>query len=128
MAVPEKYDEWTVSKIEDELADLDDPETVEEWHDYEKANKDRVTANDAYRERLDELESESAENDDSASETDESESPPDDAERIRVRNPKGRGQHIAGFSFKPGEAKLIPVRPDVQKAIRSGNLQYVGPR
>lgn len=126
--VPDEYDDWSVDELEVEIEEIDDPEVIQSYLAYESENKDRVTAVDALEERLDEITAETQPSDEEESDGPEIDDIPEGTTRIRVRNHKKVGQHIAGYSFKAGESKLIPDRPDVRDALRSGDLQYVGPR
>lgn len=129
---PDNYDDLTVSELESEAADVEDPDVIQAWIDHEKDQKGRVTAIKGLEERLDELTETEPEVEPEPEGEDETDDEPaagaEMSERIRVRNPEKSGKHVARHSFAAGESKIIPARPDVRDAIRRGELQYVGPR
>lgn len=113
-------DDLTVSELREEVADIDDPDELESMLTAEKDGKDRVTAKDAIKERLDEVDEDAEHEDDG----DDGESLP--SGHIRVKPAPGSGGgHIAGYSFEPHEVKRVPPNGQVQKALMRGKLQRV---
>lgn len=121
----------TVEEVREEVANEDDPEVLEEMLAAEEASKDRKTAKEAISEKLpdDSIDTQPA-NDDDDGDDDEVESAngapsgPEQGEFVRVR-PFSEGGHIAGYSFHANEVKEVKLDAKVQRAISSGELQYV---
>lgn len=130
--------ELTVSELEAHVADVDDADELATLREAEKAGDDRVTALEAIDERLDEVGE--AESDEDAAEAlseakeelsgmDAKEAAENSGEAyVTVKNPEGRGGHIAGFGFEPHEAKRVKNSPRVRTALRNGKLQFVSNR
>lgn len=137
--VPDEYDEWTVDDVRANVTDVDDPEHLRAWLDYERAHEGRSTADDAITERLDDVTADTAGQDDADADADGGEAEPHgghDAyetakasaeadEHIRVQNPESTGTHTAGFSFAGNEVKIVPATPAVRRALRDSELLFV---
>lgn len=124
--------EHTVAEITEYVDDVDDAETLDALIAAEEAGDERVTAIDAIEERLDAV-TEADEAADALEETKEVLEGSDAKEAaderpesyITIKNPNGRGAHIAGMSFEPYEAKRVPNSNAIRTALRNGNLQFV---
>lgn len=126
--VPDEYDEWTVSEVAAAVANVDDLTVVRDWYTYEAAHKDRTTALAAIDERTGELEDDGDEPTVDEEDAGDEEEPAEDSPEgfVKVRNLDGKGKHAGGHSFGPGELKIVRSSPQLEEAIRRGELQYVG--
>ena len=128
----------TVDEVEEFVADIGDVDRLEGLRQAERMDGDggRVTALRAIDDRIEELEDSDEDEGEAEDALDaakdvlenrEAEEAAEEAEyaRITVKNPGGRGRHVAGYSFEPHEAKTIPNSPAVKTALRNGNLQFV---
>lgn len=116
--------ELTVTELEAEVEAVDDPDAIGEIIEAETAGDDRVTARDVLQERLAEITDDDADDDDEDVDGGEVDGQ-DGTTRIYVRNLDKQRKKAAGHWFESGETKLVKKTPQVEQALKRGQLQYV---
>lgn len=118
--------ELTVDEIEDAISEMSDPGPLRNLLEAEEEGKDRVTATDAIKERIDEVTNEDVSVEEV--DADDGDAEPDrhnpHGEFVKVR-PANSGGHIAGYSFADGEVKEVKLEAKVQRSLSRGELQLI---